>query len=67
MLQDLQQELKGKTIIDITTASYLKEEKQWGQTSTTHQNQEALAAPAKWVRAWNTVFAVSELSQSGSS
>ena len=61
VLQDLQSEMKGKTIIDITTASYLKEEKQWGQTSTTHQNQEALAASAKWVRGWNTVFAVSNL------
>ena len=58
LLQDLQSELKGKTIIDVTTASYLKDESKWGQTSTTHMNQEALAVPAKWVRCWNTVFVV---------
>ncbi|DBA83825.1 TPA: hypothetical protein ACH3X1_006345 [Trebouxia sp. C0004] len=56
LLQDLQSELKGKTIIDVTTAAYLKDESKWGQTSTTHMNREALAVPAKWVRCWNTVF-----------
>ncbi len=59
LLQDLQSELKGKTIIDVTTAAYLKDESKWGQMSTTHMNQEALAVPAKWVRCWNTVFVVS--------
>ena len=58
VLQDLQSELKGKTIIDVTTAAYLKEESKWGQTSTVLMHQEALAAPAKWVRCWNTVFVV---------
>ncbi len=61
LLQDLQSELKGKTIIDVTTAAYLKDESKWGQTSTTHMNQEALAVPAKWVRCWNTVFVVRQL------
>lgn len=56
LLQSLQTEMKGKTIIDVTTAAYLKDESKWGQTSTTHMNQEALAVPAKWVRCWNTVF-----------
>lgn len=58
VLLQLQSALKGKTIIDVTTASYLKDESKWGQTSTTHMNAEALAAPAKWVRCWNTVFVV---------
>lgn len=61
LLQELQSELKGKTIIDVTTASYLKDESKWGQTSTTHMNQEALAVPAKWVRCWNTVFVVGNI------
>lgn len=59
LLRSLSGQLEGKIIVDMTNILYAVGEQEWGQTSSTLRNKEALGVDARWTTAFKATFAVS--------